>query len=171
MKKQITLSLLGIALVGLGIWAYVYGSRPAMPEVGEDGKINGNYTIEGIMRLDKPYVCTFEKSDETSKIAGVIHTNGQNIYEEFRIKTDVVDKEFNSFLLVRDDTTYTWTSLQNIGYKSKVAKSASENASPEEQAQLIGTRDEVAYQCEPWLDTDDSIFEIPTGVTFSELKN
>lgn len=170
MKKQITLSLLGIALVALGIGAYVYASKPATPTVGVDGKINGNYTIAGIMNLGKPYVCTFEKSDGASKIAGVIHTDGQNIYEEFRIKTDVVDKEFNSFLLVKGDETYTWTSLQNIGYKSKVAKSASQNASPQEQAQLIGTRDEVDYKCEPWLEADASIFEIPASVTFQELN-
>lgn len=170
MKKQITLILLGIVLVGLGIGAYVYGSKPMAPKVGEDGKIDGNYTIAGIMSLGKPYVCTFEKSDGASKIVGTIHTDGQNIYEEFRIRTDVVDKEFNSFLLVKGDETYTWTSLQNIGYKSRVAKSASKNASPQEQAQLIGTRDEVAYKCEPWLEADNSIFEIPTSVTFQELK-
>lgn len=171
MKNQITSWLVIIALIALGIFVYIYGSRPAIPMVGENGKISGNYAIEGIMRLGKPYVCTFEKSDGISKIAGVVHTDGQKIYEEFRIKTDALEgKEFNSFLIIRDGEAYTWTSLQNIGYKSSVAKSASKNASLQEQAQIIGTRDKVQYECKPWPEVDNTIFETPAWITFSELK-
>lgn len=168
MKKQITFVLVGIVI--LGIFAFVYGTKPAIPKVGAEGKINGNYTIEGIMRLGKPYVCTFEKSDGSSTLSGLVHTDGQKIYEEFKIKTDLVKNGFSSFLLIKDDVTYTWTSLQKIGYKSAIVKSASQNASPQEQAQIVGTRDAELYQCKPWLNVNSSIFETPTSITFSELK-
>lgn len=170
MKNQIASWLIIIGLIVLGVFVYIYGGQPTVPEVGEDGKISGIYTMEGIMKLDKPYRCTFEKADETSKIAGVMRTDGKNVFGEFRIKTDLVNNEFNSFLLIKGDEAYIWTSLQNIGYKSAAAKSASKNASPLEQAQIIGTRDKVAYKCEPWLEVDNSIFDTPSWVTFTDLK-
>jgi len=155
----------------LCILLFIYQSNKiVVPTVGASGEINGNYTIEGIMKLSKPYVCTFEKSDGSSSISGVVHTDGQKIYEEFKIKTDLVKNGFNSFLLIKDGIAYTWTSLQNIGYTSPVAKSASKNASPSEQAQIIGIKDKETYQCEPWLNATGSIFDTPTGITFSTLQ-
>jgi len=170
MKNQIVSWLIVVAIAVLGIFVYIYGNKSTIPMVGEDGKINGSYAIEGIMELHKPYVCTFEKTDGVSKITGVIHTDGEKIYGEFRIKTDLVKNEFNSFLVAKDGEAFVWTSLQNIGYKSPIAKSASKNASVQEQAQIIGTRDKVQYECEPWQDADKTIFETPNWITFSELK-
>jgi len=170
MKKQMVSWLIIVALVALGVLVYTYGSRPEMPQVGIDGKINGNYSIASIQRLGKPYVCNFEKKDGTSQVVGVIHTDGKSVYGEFRIKTDLAEKQFNSFLILKDDESYVWTSLQNVGYKTSIAQSASQNASPQEQAQIVGTWDKINYKCEPWLDSDNSIFETPTWITFVNLK-
>lgn len=171
MKNQVVFSLVGTVIVILGIFAINYEGRPETPVIGADGKISGYYAIEGIMRLGKPYVCTFEKTDGTSKLAGVIHTDGQKIYEQFRIKTDLIKNEFNSFLLVKDGEAYTWTSLSDLGYKSSVVKNASRSTSPAEQAQIVGTRDKLVYKCEPWQNVDNTIFEIPTWIKFTDLKN
>jgi hypothetical protein len=161
----------GMGLVMLIILLSSYlNNRIVTPEVGKDGEINGNYTIAGIMKLDTPYVCTFEKSDGVSNISGIVHTDGHKIYEEFKIKTDLVKNGFNSFLLIKDSNAYTWTSLQNTGYISPVAESASKNASPKEQAQIIGTKDKVLYSCKPWLNPNSSIFETPVSIMFSGLK-
>ncbi len=170
MKNQITSWLIIVGLVAVGVLVYVYGSRPTVPEVGEDGKISGSYTIEGIMGLNKPYRCTFEKTDGTSSILGVMRVQGENAYVEFRIRTGLMSEEFNSFLLIKGGEAYTWTSLQNVGYKSVAAKSASRNASPLEQTQIVGTRDKVEYKCEPWQYKDASLFEAPSWVTFTDLK-
>jgi hypothetical protein len=171
MKEQIKYSIGGVALAVICIFLFNYqNDKIVMPTVGADGKISGNYAIESIMVLGKPYTCNFDKSDGSSKISGVIHTDGGKIYGEFKIKTDLIKNEFNSFLLIKDNMAYTWTSLQNIGYKSSIAKSASKNASPQEQAQIVGTRDKMQYNCELWLNADNSLFETPTSITFSELK-
>lgn len=169
MKKQVVSWLIIIGLIVLMTVVYIYGRRPATPTVGADGKISGHYTITGIQRLDQPYVCTFEKTDEVSKIVGVIHLDKNNVYGEFRIKTDLVEKEFNSFLVVNNKEAYVWTSLNNVGYKSPAAKSANKNASPLEQAQIVGFNDKIPYECKPWLEIDSTIFEIPSWIVFSEL--
>ena len=158
-------------LVIIGIFVFYYGSKPTAPPVGADGKISGNYSIADIMVLDKPYQCTFGKSDRASKIAGTIYTDGSKIYGEFRMQTDLMENEFNDFLIIKDGQSYTWTSLQeNVGYKYPTAKSSNKNASPEEQSQIIGTQDKVQYDCQPWNEVSDSTFEVPPWIKFSELK-
>lgn len=170
MKNQIISWLILIALIASGIFVYVYGSRPAMPEVGADGKISGNYSIASIMRVGKPYKCTFEKTDGSSRILGTMHTDGINIYGEFRIKTDLVENEFTSFLLVKGNEAYTWTSLKPLGYKSSAAQSASRGASVQDQGQIVGARDKMDYKCELWQNVDNTIFDVPDWVTFTDIK-
>jgi hypothetical protein len=172
MKKDIIIyPVLGIVLALLVIFVWNYKSKPTPPVIGPDGKISGNYTIEGIMSLGQPYECTFEKSDGISAISGTLLTDGKNLQGQFRIKTDSVKDEFNSFLIEKDGTAYAWTSLQNTGYKSPVAKSASANASPGEQAQIVGTEDKTPFECKPWQNPDSTTFDIPTWITFLESKN
>lgn len=171
MKKQIALVLIVIAVIIIAIWAFSSAGGPQAPEVGPEGQISGNYTLESIMGLGKPYVCTFSKSDATSIIAGVLHTDGDKVYSEFRIRTDLAEDDFSSFLILRDGESYTWSSLHNLGYKGQIASSASVNASPQEQAQIIGLEDEMPYECEPWQDPDETIFETPPWITFMELEN
>lgn len=171
MKDFIIYPLIGVLLAILVIFTYQnYGNRVRVPTVEADGKISGEYAILGIMRLNKPYVCTFEKSDEVSKITGTIHTDGEKLYGEFKIKTDIIKEEFNSFLIIKGGEAYVWTALQNVGYRSKAAKSASKNASPSEQAQIVGLEDEILYHCEPWTNVDKAKFETPNWIKFNPPK-
>lgn len=170
-KDKILYSLVGIIIVVGAILVYVYGSKPTIPNVGEDGSVRGNYSIEGIMALKKPYVCSFNKSDEVSKIIGLVRTDGENMYGEFRIETNIMSEPFSSFLIVKNNETYTWTTLAPVGYKSPVARSANVNASPTEQGQMIGTKDKVYYECKVWEDVDSTYFDLPQGITFSEMKS
>ena len=168
MKDKIIYPLAGVILAILVIfgWNY-YKNIPEIPTVGADGKIVGSYSIVGIETLGKPYECSFSKSDGSSKVTGTIRIAESKFRGDFDI--NVASTSFASHFIITNNTTYTWTSLGPIGYKIPVAKSASQNASPQEQAQIIGTEDKEDYNCSSW-DTDTSAFELPSGINFSELK-
>lgn len=171
MRSQITFVIAGIVVAAAGILMVSYDGRPEVPEVGPEGIIEGEYAIGGIMRLGKPYRCEFEREDETTTVQGVVHTDGDKIYGEFRIYTDVTEVGvFNSSLIVTDDRAYTWTSLDPVGFISDVAQSAVRGASPQEQAQIIGLRDKFEYRCRPWQDTDSTFFNPPESVNFIDLR-
>lgn len=152
------------------IFFYRSTTKPELPAVAVDGSVKGEYSIASIMALNQPYRCDFEKKDETSSIVGIVTTDGKNIYGEFKINTELVKEGFRSFLLVRGSDTYTWTSLSNVGYQSRVANSASKNASPEEQTQIIGLKDKMQYECKPLAGLDQSTFEVPTFIQFPDLQ-
>lgn len=170
MKNQLIWAGVGIVIVGVVIFVLSKGSEKTVPQIAEDGVIEGKYSIESIMKLGKAYECTFAREDQNSQVSGKVLTDGSNVYGEFNINTQIINQNFQSYLIIKDNTTYTWTSLQPIGYKAPVARNTTTNASPNEQAQLVGTNDEVDYTCMPWQNVDVSKFEIPTNITFTDLK-
>jgi hypothetical protein len=151
MKDWIIYPAIGVILALLVIWGFSYFKD----------QTNGGFTIESIMQTGGYHICTFEKSDDTSQISGTIHINEKRLYGEFKIKTSLLKNDFESFLIEKDGTAYTWTSLQNIGYKS----------SPPKQDQIFNTKDKLQYQCGPWPNPDDTLFETPTNIKFIELKS
>ena len=156
-------------LIILVILFFDYKNRAVAPTIGADGKISGNYSIASIMKLGKPYKCAFEKNDGTSQIAGTVLTDGSKISGKFAIKTDLAKNGFNDFLIIKNGKAYIWTSLQNLGYEHPAAKSAGADASPQDQAQIVGTEDLIQYDCAPWT-IDNSVFETPSSIQFSEVK-
>lgn len=140
------------------------------PVVGEDGTFEGRYSIESIASLNKPFQCNFLKNDGSSQVNGSITIAEGKVRGDFDIRLTAQDGgNFTSHFIMRDDMNYTWTSIQPIGFKSEIAKNASKNASPEEQSQIVGTKEKVDYKCVPW-NPNLTLFELPSGITFLDLK-
>ncbi len=169
MKNQLIFIGSGLLIVAIGIFLVLYDGKAKTPIPEENGNINGLYSIQGVMNLDKPYVCNFFKQDDSSAISGVLTTDGEKIYGEFKIQTKLLEKPFSSFLIVKDGFSYTWTSLADIGYKAPSVKNASAGASPSEQAQIVGLRDEMPYECKPIKNIDQTIFNVPVWINLIEL--
>ncbi len=148
--------------------------------INADGTVSGNYSIKQIVELNTPYECSFNKSDPTSQVSGIFRMIDGNLRGDFDIdiqadQTGFGDASpdqrafFASHFILKDGYTYTWTSLQNIGYKSKMADKVSDRSSTKVQAQIVGFEDKLAYNCHPW-NAVLNVFDLPTGITFSELK-
>lgn len=173
MKNKITLLVIGIIIVAIGIFVYV--NHEAVPVIGADGKISGNYSIASIAALGKPYQCSFSKSEESAQVSGIIRMAENKLRGDLDLSlatatsTNQNPSSFSSHFIVIDSTAYIWTSLQPIGYKNPVAQSASKGASPIEQAQIVGTKDKEDYICSPW-NADLSAFALPSSITFLEPK-
>lgn len=169
-RDQIIVLVFLLALTALSLSVYFYGNQPEKPEVSADGSVIGSYSIASLKTLEQPLSCTFDATDGNSKMTGIIKTDGESAYGEFRVESKPLESEFNAFLVMKEDQTYAWTSLENVGYKSKTAKSASRGASVEEQSQLIGSRDKLDLSCKPWEEIDRSLFEVPPSITFLEYN-
>jgi len=168
-KKIVWMFIVALILVALGIRVYIiYSNRTVAPIVNADGTIKGNYSVESIRLTGKNYQCVFTKSDDASKITGTLQITQNELRGDFDLTLN--DKNFASHLIETGDTAYTWTSLEPIGLKSPIIKSITQNSSPADQAELVGTQDKMDFTCSPW-NVDTKVFEIPTGITFSVLKN
>ena len=94
MEKQIIYLAVVVALVIGGIFFYtqIFTQRQIQePEVLVDGSIKGVYSIKNILSLGRPYICSFEKFDELSKVVGLVRTDGSKIFGEFKIETELAE--------------------------------------------------------------------------------
>ncbi len=148
-----------------------------LPLPNNEGAIVGTYSLKDVLDQKKPFSCTFIKIGETSRVIGEIRLSDEGDLRgdfdvELVIPEDAPNQEtprsFATHFIIKDDTSYTWTSLQPVGYKAGVAKSASKNASQEEQAQIVGINDKQDYECKPW-NQNLTIFELPSGINFLDL--
>lgn len=170
MKKQTIVVLVVILVAIIAGIIYISKGASSTPVANEDGTLEGKYSIEGIAALNKPYRCTFLKNDGASQVNGSITIAEGMVRGDFDIRLEAQDGgEFSSHFIMRDNVNYTWTSIQPIGFKSEIATNASKNASPEEQSQLVGTKEKVDYKCVPW-NPNLTIFELPSGINFLDLK-
>jgi hypothetical protein len=168
MNNKVILPVIGIAIIVAGFMYINYGEKALV--IGQDGSIKGEYSLQSIMNLGLSYECTFMKNDGSSNISGAIRIADGSARGDFDIVLGDQDGgSFTSHFIMRDSINYVWTSLQPVGYKTKITKSISGSSSPSEQAQIIGTSDKVNYICFPW-NADLTAFKIPSGITFSELK-
>ncbi len=145
----------------------------------EGGIIKGNYSIDDILGIGVHYKCTFLKTDESSRISGIVRMAEDKIRGDFDIDlistgSNLGDSgegnvSFASHLIIKEGLAYSWTSLQPIGYKSSVAESSSNNASLTEQAQIIGLKDKIPFECSPW-NAILNAFDLPSGIDFLDLK-
>ena len=170
MKNKFSNIIIWGLLIVVAILLFRYFSKVEVPKTELNGDVIGKYSIESILTLDKPYQCVFEKEDGVSKITANIFTNEKDIYADFAIQTNAGETgRFNSFFLIKDGSTYGWTSLSNLGYKTGVVKSASINATPLEQAQIIGIKDKLDYKCKLLSQADVSLFIVPSSINFNEF--
>lgn len=167
MNKQKIGIILGVLVVI--VLVFIFGREGGVPVAKEDGSIEGEYSIKNIMDLGKPYECSFAKTDGASSITGGLRISEGKVRGDFDITLQALDGgSFASHLIVNDGYSYSWTSIQPVGYKAKIVDNSMNSDEEAEQAQLVGIEDKVPYKCVPW-NVDLTAFELPKGVQFSEI--
>lgn len=114
--------------------------------------------------------CTVNQNIQDMETKGTTYISGDMIRGEYAMNIQGMD--MTSTFIVRDGYTYTWSSIMpNMGFKSKIVETTpttnpnqGTSGSYSWNADLIGD-----YNCETWR-ADSSLFEIPTGITFTETN-
>ena len=142
-------------------------------QTGADYQPNGKKMAFGVFAAQGgSFQCTVTQHVGGSDTAGKVWLDGKKIHGIF--STVVQNQAITSNFTVIDDYTYAWTSMSKNGFKIKNApvtadgntsSGAAASGSYSWDASQIGD-----YECTPWTSTD-SIFALPAGITFSEIKS
>jgi len=167
--KNLIILLIIIAAGAVGYYVWKGSDTPPVFTTDEAGVIRGTFSIRDIMELDRSLSCNFRKNDEASSVVGSIIIFGAMVRGDFDIESEILEAPIASHFIIKEDTSYFWTSLVNMGYKSPVVEHSSTGDSPTEQSAIIGLEDEAEYLCYPW-NADLTRFNLPSGVTFQEIE-
>lgn len=183
MQKTIISILIGVVIVGAGIFLATKSTNktqnlesnpvaitPESSNQGNNTETGKKMAFSELMKQGGSYQCVVTQyidSAYTATTEGKVFINNTNIRADFAINTQGM--QFTTSMITRDGSVYTWTSLANIGYKTKQSQE-------KQQGQNIGTSGQFAwnsemvdgYQCDPWA-PDMSKFTLPTNITFQEI--
>lgn len=139
------------------------------------GDFTGSY-FDAIGRGD-PVQCKWRVPEE---LAGEFQVGEGDFYTDgvSRGRSDATFQNnganFAAHSILTSDAVYNWTELPggsgSVGFKLPRAdlEAASDDLSPQEQQQAQEIRAQYSFNCQPWT-VDESKFELPAGVTFSEV--
>jgi hypothetical protein len=157
-------TIIVVVLIALGIYFLVSHKNMSGTSTGKNA-----VSIKELMARNEPLSCTFVRDQAGTRVNGSIVVYNQDVRGDFDIEGGP-SGSFASHFIVKDGTSYIWTSLAPIGFKKPVAKTSGTSASPEDQASIVGINDKVDYSCTPW-NADLTRFNLPSGITFSDLPS
>jgi len=125
-----------------------------------------NKSLKELMTLGIAQKCTI-----ANKVNG--GSNTISIYlDNGKIRGDIVsvtpEKTINSHMIVQGSTTYMWMEDQKTGFKMTFDPEKAA-ANPPPQNNGVNPDERLAYNCSPWS-ADASVFNLPTGVEFSDFS-
>ncbi len=165
MNKKI---LWGVGIVIIVAAAFLYisqrkdkGSDYSSPDVS---KIMGSESMRELMAKGKPLQCDINQNE----VKSTFYFSENNFRTNFVSVTEA--KENIGHMILKGDTSYTWMDGETKGFKMTVnpelKADAQANAQNNEKVDLDA---KVDYECSSWK-KDDSYFELPPNVEFTDLS-
>lgn len=157
-------ALLGLALIiiiGVGVY-FVLQPKGAGVPTNTTGAANGmmGQSLGQLAAAGQPVTCTFATTTAAGTTEGTVYVANGMVAGSF-IMSGMRMGNIDSHMLVRDNTSYVWTSMSNTGFKSTVSSSnapASDNKGVDYNAPMD-------YRCSAWT-VDPSKFNLPANISF-----
>ncbi len=160
MNTKTILGLIILIIIAVGayfIWGKMpggtYGPTSTVPVGG------GSQSIQQLVGLGKSVTCTFSTTTASGSQQGTIYIANGMVAGDFTANAAGAG-DINAHMIVRDNTSYVWTSASNQGFKSTVNASSTGSGSSG-----IGYGEQMNYQCQGW-NADSSKFNLPTNISF-----
>ncbi len=162
MNKGILAAIVGVVVVGAGVWFLMGTGTPNMP-----APVNTNAEEGGIEQLmaqgNARCTVTSEANGVTSN--GVVYVGNGKVRGDF---TSTVPQfgAVESHMIVRDGFVYTWSSMATQGIKMAVNSETSVSSDPEQPNPYDAT---YSYDCDSWT-PEEGQFTIPSTINFMEFS-
>jgi hypothetical protein len=114
------------------------------------------------------YKCEVKQNAGGVESSGVVYIGGEKIRGEF--DSIVQGKIIQTFFIVRDGYSHTWTSMYpNMGFKAKVSADTEVNTNTQTSGTYSWNVNQIGdYDCDSWA-LDASKFILPAGVNFTTM--
>jgi len=155
----VALALL-VILIGLA-FIFLKGGIPSATNSNTSPQTaNNQISLRTLVEANKPVTCTFSTTTEAGTQNGTVHIANGMVAGEFKMIGGNMDGT-NAYLLVRDSTSYVWTSMNNVGFKSTIVTNAKGKTTSVDYDTTFD------FSCGTWV-VDAKKFIIPQEITFTD---
>ena len=137
-------------------------------------------TLKDLLAKNIPQKCTFSDKNDDYDMSGTMYIAGSRSRGDFN--SVFSGKVMTSYMITKDNTTYTWQEGATTGYMmkfdpEKTAREDSGTSGQDEnsedtgfsQDQAFDPDKEIDYKCSAWL-PDNSLFNPPSNIKFTDLN-
>lgn len=176
MNKTIWI-VLGVVVIAVAAWLLV-GKKPAS-KVNDNSQTAGTQqeqstnasaqmSLKDLVASGKPQQCDFTDNEASSTVQGTVYVGNGKMRGDFAAETQ--GKTTNTHMIMVDQTNYVWVEGQGTGYKMSADATAKGQTQSQTQEQAVDQDKKMDYHCQNWSG-DDSEFNLPSGVSFSDMSS
>lgn len=168
MNQKIVIAIIAIVVIVGGVF---YFTRPKQTtEVASNKEATSSAetsmqsgSIKSLIEAGGSQKCTYKTTEAKYNSSGTVYVSGGKMRGDFESESDGQNQK--SHMIYDGNVGYLWMDGQSTGFKMALDPKASESGN---SAQSVDTNKNYEFSCEKW-NVDSRAFELPSGVTFSEL--
>jgi hypothetical protein len=122
-------------------------------------------SLKSLLASGSSRKCTYSTSQDGYNSNGTVYVYNGSMRGDFT--ATVSGKETTSHMINKDSTSYIWTDGSNMAFKMSFDPNSATNQSTK-QTGSVDLDKNYDFNCESWSG-DSRMFDLPAGVTFSEL--
>ena len=175
--NKTTIGIIVGVLIILGIGGFVISrsNTPALnqpsgvsslPTSDQAATSSGEMSLKALAAAGRPVSCTFADKGTDSESTGTVFVANGKVRADFNSTTSAGGQNTIQGHMISDGQfSYVWTSLSTTGLKMSATGTAGQSSN---SGASIDQDKKLNYTCQPWP-ADSSQFDLPKGITFSEL--
>jgi hypothetical protein len=173
-KKILLVIILLILLIGLGgLLLHHKSNQPIAMKatttpvaMKQTHPITQEGSLKSLLALGGAKKCTFSNSDTQNSVSGTVYVSDGKMRGDFLSKS--VSANVTGHMIMDSGYMYIWNDETNQGMKMAFNPNQEITPVPNHNSQAPNLNQSVSYSCGSWS-ADQSMFAIPTNITFSSI--
>lgn len=165
MNTKAIIGLVVIILIGAGAYM-VWGRGGGYGPVSTVPVGGGSQSLQQLVAAGSPVTCTFSTTTAGGTQNGTIYIANGMVAGDFAVSSPG-GGTIDAHMITRDQTSYTWTSMSNQGFKSTVSTTGSTGQT---QGQGVDYSAQMDYSCQAW-NPDTGKFNLPANISFMSIAS
>lgn len=162
-KTWIAVSV-GVLVIAGGYYFVKLENKPKYDVEVTDSPSGKKMAFSEFAKQGGTYQCDIKQFTSDFENSGKVYGDGEN--QRMDIVTVAEGQNFEMHVIRKGEYAYYWSSdMPGVGQKMKIPK----GENPTGETFLLSADKVGDYNCESWT-TDNSKFELPSAVTFTEIK-
>lgn len=137
-------------------------------DVAATADMNGFGTMNDLVARGEDLECQINSVDDETVINGSYFIADQKIRGDFLVQAPDLEGEVLSSLIIDGDTMYSWTDF--MGEMHGITMQLDNTEDGYDEMGSVDLDERVKYNCKPWKNVDQSIFNPPSDVMFQDLS-
>jgi len=172
-KTGIVIGVVILLLVVLGIVVFSMKNKNktqttstmmTQPETQNSTTETTQGTLKSLFTSGKSVQCSYNNAtaDNSANVSGTVSVASGKMRGDFKTTTN--ETTVNTHMIVDSQNSYIWTDMSKQGFKFAITDQQQTSTAGKTQGPDMN---QVAnYSCQPWK-ADDSVFTLPSDITFS----